>query len=1068
MGKTDAQREAAKRAKKRKQERRSDASAAVVAEAAASGAITAETIARAINMGAHKRTRLAEPTTYTPVQNLPTQHIASLLNQVKEALRRDNVKEAADILAKRLSPLKECMSPKDFVLIAMSIRPRSDLDSVLRFLEDVTLLVKFSDRNTRRYFVHFSSLVVQEYMAEWSSGYEHHWNAPVEALCQAGVCVRHLTPQPTVQDAAAAGSELRLVGALPIGHLMQRGDVLLLTLEGLETETFLACGTDAEVTEFTQHGEGIVVKLLGAPPNAAAKVIQSGFMCRVDKLANKTTFQRSMEALRLIATVGKDGPFGPFADLLTCGFGIYTRGVVTPEAQLAGELVEKMTSEGEGSPVWSQVNSSQKVAIMSGLQRRCTLIQGPPGSGKTHTAVLLVRAWVESGRTPILCTSNSNVAVDNLVAGCATVGLSVVRLGRPEAIRQDLEAYSLDHIARERTKALSGGNPSLQGDLDPQSMWGHSRAIVSSAQVVCATCTGAASSHLDTISFPCVLIDEAGQVTEPLTLLPLVRPGLHQAVLVGDHRQLPPTVVCKKAERKGLKTPLFERLVKRGVAPALLDVQFRMHPVIAAFPSEQFYGSALKSGVPGSQRPPPTGFAWPVVGVPIAFVPVQGMDKSEGASHFNPEEAARVAETVNNLLSKGKLSPSEIGVISPYAAQVRLLRRKVGGTRLGGGVSGVSWHDLPSLRGVEVGSVDGFQGREKEVIIVSTVRANQFGKIGFLSDPRRLNVTLTRARRGLIIYGNYETLMTDERCWAPWLRWMQKCGLVFGKPPDKLEARSAILELSKVHRGATVELDSLLKGVVTTGACTSLEAGSTPCYSDASFEPAEASRHIRDRAGEPEAEGREERRKAEEEAGTEEAGARGPKQLAGRPATESDWARSFAAAQAAWASLSSNSGAWRESDALSHLRQMADLGFVPSSGSSSASASAMAAAAASAALPHLSSDQRAMQMLEMGWEPPAAPAAPPAPARSGPPTLLESGWDGTGKPPMLRGDWQCPRCGDHQFAKNNQCRQCGAPRPPEHPDPGRGGGGGSEGSAGAAQASAGPKPPGPVAPGLVR
>merc|ERR1712232_1421371 len=233
---------------------------------------------------------------------------------------------------------------------------------------------------------------------------------------------------------------------------------------------------------------------------------------------------------------------------------------------------------------------------------------------------MLVRVWVDAGYCPILCTADSNVAVDNLVAGCAADGLSVVRLGRPEAIRPELESYTLDTLARNRLQQR-GMDPI---EVDAQAFWGHSSAILKGTQVICATCSGVASGYLDAFNFACVLIDEACQVTEPMTLLPIVRPGLRQTVLVGDHRQLPPTVVCKRLEQEGLQTPLFERLVTRGVAPMLLDVQFRMHPAIADYPSKQFYDSALKTGVVGAERLPPPGFDWPVPGVPIAFVPVKG------------------------------------------------------------------------------------------------------------------------------------------------------------------------------------------------------------------------------------------------------------------------------------------------------------------------------------------------------------------------------------------------------------------------------------------------------------
>ena len=173
---------------------------------------------------------------------------------------------------------------------------------------------------------------------------------------------------------------------------------------------------------------------------------------------------------------------------------------------------------------------------------------------------------------------------------------------------------------------------------------------------------------------------------------------------------------------------------------------------------------------------------------PIAFVPVDGREQSEGNSHANPAEAEEVRRLVASLLAAGDVQELDIGVVSPYAAQVRLLRRLLGGVRPGAARAG----PCGPRSAVEVSSVDGFQGREKEVIIVSTVRANASGGLGFVRDQRRTNVTLTRARRGLIVLGHPATLSADKETWGPWIQWCLDCGLWLGRAAQSAEARAAL------------------------------------------------------------------------------------------------------------------------------------------------------------------------------------------------------------------------------------------------------------------------------------
>jgi regulator of nonsense transcripts 1 len=285
--------------------------------------------------------------------------------------------------------------------------------------------------------------------------------------------------------------------------------------------------------------------------------------------------------------------------------------------------------------------------------------------------------------------------------------------------------------------------------------------ILDRAQVLCCTCIGSGHELLDGRRFSRVLIDEATQATEPATLVPLVR-GARQVVLVGDHRQLPPTVISQRAERGGLGRSLFERLVEMGIEPHLLRIQYRMHPSISLFPNQQFYEGRLEDGVEASQRPAPRGMLWPDWDTPMAFLPVQeGEVRSpDGNSKENPAEASWVSRILEQLLDGGELEMSDIGIITPYAGQVRAIRDSI----------------QERLESVEVRTVDGYQGREKEVIIFSCVRSNSEGNVGFLADSRRLNVALTRAKRGLIVIGDPETLRHDTE-WGAWMDHMRSRNL---------------------------------------------------------------------------------------------------------------------------------------------------------------------------------------------------------------------------------------------------------------------------------------------------
>ncbi|MEE2812245.1 MAG: AAA domain-containing protein [Candidatus Thermoplasmatota archaeon] len=508
---------------------------------------------------------------------------------------------------------------------------------------------------------------------------------------------------------------------------------------------------------------------------------------RLDRGANRVAHDRMVAALNEL--YAEDGG-SPLRDLILG----QVRDIVGSSARVANlggfeKRIASMAGHERG------LNQSQQEAFDAAMKNRLSLIQGPPGTGKTHTAVRILTAWAQTGAGPILAVADSNVAVDNLLEGLLDAGVKAIRIGQPAKVREHLREATMaarmdEHHLREDVDILLKLNEDLMRRLpamkgkekgiahrDVKRGWKEVRRIenqmkddiIEHAEVICATCVGSGHLLLESRRFPLVLMDEATQATEPATLVPLVK-GARHAVLVGDHQQLPPTVISRRAEQDGLSRSLFERLIALGLPATMLKTQYRMHPVIREWPSERFYGGELDDGITATDRPAPAGFVWPDWDAPIAFVPVDGSEDTsvDGRSKHNLDEAALAVRIVDMLLSGGDLEPMDIGVVTPYSGQVRLLNDLF--ENAGGREIGEKYH------GLEIKSVDGYQGREKDVIILSSVRANDAGELGFLTDYRRLNVAITRAKRGLILLGHPRTLRNSTD-WASWCDWARDRGL---------------------------------------------------------------------------------------------------------------------------------------------------------------------------------------------------------------------------------------------------------------------------------------------------
>lgn len=409
------------------------------------------------------------------------------------------------------------------------------------------------------------------------------------------------------------------------------------------------------------------------------------------------------------------------------------------------------------------LNSSQTNAVRSVLQKPLSLIQGPPGTGKTVTSATIIYHLAKINGGQVLVCAPSNVAVDQLCERIHRTGLKVVRVTAKS--REDVESSvkflslheqvfnndsNVELAKYTKLKSVTNELSSQDEKKFKQLVRAAERETLSNADVICCTCVGAGDPRLAKFKFRTVLIDESTQAAEPECMIPLVL-GCKQAVLVGDHEQLGPVIMNKKAAKAGLKQSLFERLAILGCAPIRLNVQYRMHPCLSKFPSNMFYEGSLQNGVTESERLlKDVDFPWPVAHNPMMFWSNLGNEEisASGTSYLNRTEAANVEKIVTRFFRAG-VKPSGIGIITPYEGQRSYIVSSMQTT-------GSFKKEL--YKEVEVASVDAFQGREKDFIVLSCVRSNDHQGIGFLSDPRRLNVALTRAKYGLVILGNPKVL----------------------------------------------------------------------------------------------------------------------------------------------------------------------------------------------------------------------------------------------------------------------------------------------------------------------
>jgi len=503
---------------------------------------------------------------------------------------------------------------------------------------------------------------------------------------------------------------------------------------------------------------------------------------RLDLYANDITFRRMEDNLKHLSLKGKNA--------------------------LEYILNERNPKNNRPVPYISYIdnnlNDSQKSAIENALScENFYLIHGPFGTGKTRTLVELISQETRQNHK-VLATAESNAAVDNILERLMeNKKLKLTRLGHPQRVSKHnisqtlaykVETHKLNKKIRkirnkidnliEKRSSYTKPTPQYRrgyGDYDiiynaskgkggrgisPEKMKSMAqwieynqqidelhddikrvenkmiRDIIETSDVILSTNSSAALESISRTKFDIAIIDEASQATIPSVLIPIAK--AHRFILAGDHKQLPPTIISDKAQK--LEKTLFEELIKiYPFKSQLLNVQYRMNSLLMKFPNAEFYNNNLKSDASVDDITINDILTTTEKEEPMLFVDTSKVDR-DGERHLKDsksivnETEAEIAIRLANDYMKVGLTEDDIGIISPYADQVKIIQDKTP---------------------VEVKTVDGFQGREKEIIIISTVRSNEDGNIGFLRDLRRLNVAITRAKRKLIIIGNINTLETN-------------------------------------------------------------------------------------------------------------------------------------------------------------------------------------------------------------------------------------------------------------------------------------------------------------------
>ena len=423
------------------------------------------------------------------------------------------------------------------------------------------------------------------------------------------------------------------------------------------------------------------------------------------------------------------------------------------------------------------LNASQEKAVNQVLcAKEVAVVHGPPGTGKTTTLVEAVYETLHR-ENQVMVSAQSNTAVDWIAEKLVDRGIPVLRIGNPTRVNDKMLAFTYERrfeahsdypelwqirkTIREMTGRLRKSGREDRERLHNQLTKLRVRAtgleiridteLFTEARVIACTLVAAASQVLERKRFSSLFIDEAAQAIEAACWIAISRAD--RVILAGDHCQLPPTIKCIEAARGGLGRTLLEKVVlHKPETMSLLKIQYRMHEDIMRFPSRWFYHDELEAA-PEVKYRGILDFDTPVSWIDTSELDLQEKAVAEGTGRLNTGEAELLVRELKNYMERIGIrrileEHIDFGVISPYRAQVHYLRHLLKKEPF----------FRPCRRLITVHTVDGFQGQERDVIMISLVRANEKGQIGFLRDLRRMNVAITRARMKLLILGEAVTL----------------------------------------------------------------------------------------------------------------------------------------------------------------------------------------------------------------------------------------------------------------------------------------------------------------------
>lgn len=448
----------------------------------------------------------------------------------------------------------------------------------------------------------------------------------------------------------------------------------------------------------------------------------------------------------------------------------------------------------------SHLNESQQLAVHKIVTaNQLAIVHGPPGTGKTTTLVQAIKALTKHDNRKILVVAPSNTAVDLLTEKLVEEGLNVIRVGNPARVSERLLSATLDHkmtdhpeiktikalkkqaneyknmahkykrsfgkAERDQRKALFDEAHKIGREVEKTEQY-IMDSLFNKAQIITATLVGANHYTVKNLKYHTVVIDEAGQALEPACWIPILKG--QKLVLAGDHFQLSPTIKSNEAARKGLSNTLLEKSVLlHPESVVLLKEQYRMHQDIMAYSSKVFYEDKLQAHASVASRLLFTDDE------ALTFIDTSGCsfdEKLDGTSTTNPDEASFLIRHLVNLTEKiiENNSPESfpsVAIISPYKQQVQILKELVSTETV-----------LKNyLDKISVNTIDSFQGQERDVVYISLTRSNNDGSIGFLSDTRRMNVAMTRAKKKLVVIGDGSTL-SKSPFYADFMLYAEKLG----------------------------------------------------------------------------------------------------------------------------------------------------------------------------------------------------------------------------------------------------------------------------------------------------